>query len=137
MKIIKIVFSSEATLWLLMSFRPSVRLYVCMSVCLSGLGGNAIFSVANWDIAPIFCALINEHLFCKYFIRLSFGNATKGFATYGCFHPCFFLHLWHCYSINGASLRYHVKLKWPKQCPRFLYIHWNIVKRHILYLNTA
>ena len=23
-------------------------------------------------------------------VRLSFGNATKGFATYGCFHPCFF-----------------------------------------------
>ncbi len=29
--------------------------------------------------------LINEHLFCKYFVRLSVGNATKGFATYGCF----------------------------------------------------
>ncbi len=34
-------------------------------------------------------SLINEHLFCKYFIRLSVGNATKGFATYGCCHPCF------------------------------------------------
>ncbi len=33
--------------------------------------------------------LINEHLFCKYFVCLSVGNATKGFATYGCFHPCF------------------------------------------------
>ncbi len=33
--------------------------------------------------------LINEHLFCKYFVRLSVGNATKGFATYGCFYPCF------------------------------------------------
>ena len=33
--------------------------------------------------------LINEHLFCNYFVRLSVGNATKGFATYGCFHPCF------------------------------------------------
>ncbi len=32
--------------------------------------------------------LINEHLFCNYFVRLSVGNATKGFATYGCFHPC-------------------------------------------------
>ncbi len=32
--------------------------------------------------------LINEHLFCKYFVRLSVGNATKGLATYGCFHPC-------------------------------------------------
>ena len=34
--------------------------------------------------------LTNEHLFCKYFVRLFVGNATKGFATYGCFHPCFF-----------------------------------------------
>ena len=33
--------------------------------------------------------LINEHIFCKYFVCLSVGNATKGFATYGCFHPCF------------------------------------------------
>ena len=32
--------------------------------------------------------LINEHLFCKYFVSLSVGNATKGFATYGCCHPC-------------------------------------------------
>ena len=37
--------------------------------------------------------LINEHLFCKYFVRLSIGNATKGFSTYGCFHPCFFYKL--------------------------------------------
>ncbi len=51
-----------------------------------------IFSAPNSDIAPIFLVqiqLINEHLFCKYFVRLSVGNATKGFATYGCFHPCF------------------------------------------------
>ncbi len=33
--------------------------------------------------------LMNEHLFCNYFVRLSVGNVTKGFATYGCFHPCF------------------------------------------------
>ena len=32
--------------------------------------------------------LMNEHLFCKYFVRLSVSNATKGFATYGCCHPC-------------------------------------------------
>ncbi len=64
-----------------------------MSVCLSGLRGNTIFSAPNWDIAPIFFVQIpfkNEHLFCKYFVRLSVGNATKGFATYGCFHPCYF-----------------------------------------------
>ena len=43
------------------------------------------------DIAPIFFVqipLINEPLFCKYFVRLSVGNATKGFATYGCYYPC-------------------------------------------------
>ncbi len=33
--------------------------------------------------------LINEHLFCKCVVHLSVGNITKGFATYGCFHPCF------------------------------------------------
>ncbi len=33
---------------------------------------------------------INEYLFCKYFARLSVSNATKGFATYGWFHPCFY-----------------------------------------------
>ena len=63
-----------------------------MSVCQPRLGGNVIFSVPNWDIAIIFFVqipLLNEHLFCKYFVRLSVGNATKCFATYGCFHPCF------------------------------------------------
>ncbi len=38
---------------------------VCLYVCLSGLGG---------DIAPIFFVqfpIINEHLFCKYFVRPS------------------------------------------------------------------
>ncbi len=67
----------------------SVRLYVC----LSDLGGNVIFSAPNWDIAPIFFVqnpLINDHLFWKYFVRLSVGNATKVFATYGCCHPSFF-----------------------------------------------
>ncbi len=34
--------------------------------------------------------LINVHLFCKYFVRLSVCNATKSFATYGCFHPCLY-----------------------------------------------
>ena len=48
--------------------------------------------------------LINEHLFCKYFVRLSIGNVTKGFATYGCFHPCFELilflgHFYKCLEI--------------------------------------
>ena len=32
--------------------------------------------------------LVYEYLFYKYFVRLSLGNATKGFTTYGCFHPC-------------------------------------------------
>ncbi len=36
---------------------PSVCMCVCKYVCLSGLGGNVIFSASNWDIAPIyFCA---------------------------------------------------------------------------------
>ena len=80
-----------------LSVCPSVRLSVCpfvrLSVCQPRLGGNVIFSAPNWDIAPFFYVqipLINEHLFCKYFVRLSVGNATKGFATYGCFHPCCF-----------------------------------------------
>ncbi len=66
-----------------MSVRLSVCMYVCLYACLSGLGGNVIFVVQ--------IPLINEHLFCKYFVRLSVGNATKGFATatYGCFHPCY------------------------------------------------
>ncbi len=48
------------------------------SKCLSRLGGNVIFSAPNWDIAPILFVqipFINEHLFCKYFVRLSVGNA--------------------------------------------------------------
>ncbi len=59
---------------------PSVHLYVCLSVCTSGLGGSVIFSAPNWDIALIFCVqipLINEQLFCKYFVRLSVGNARQ------------------------------------------------------------
>ena len=55
------------------------------------LGGNVIFrpliEISLFFLVQIL--LINEHLFCKYFVRLSVGNATKGFATYGCFHPCF------------------------------------------------
>ena len=52
--------------------RPSVRQ--------PRLGGNVIFSAPNRDIAPIFFVqipLITEHLFCKYFVRLSVGNDTK------------------------------------------------------------
>ncbi len=67
-----------------------VRLSVCMYV---RFWGNVIFSAPNWDIALIFCVqipLINENLFCKYFFRLSVGNATKGFAPYGCFHSSLF-----------------------------------------------
>ncbi len=71
------------------SIKANVRLYVRMSTTFRG---NAIFLAPNWDIAPIFFVqipLINDHLFCKYFIHLSVGNATKGFATYGRFHHCF------------------------------------------------
>ena len=68
----------------------SVRLSVCKP------RSNVIFSAPNLDIAPIFFVqipLINEHLFCKYCVRLSVVNATKGYATYGCFHPCFLLNI--------------------------------------------
>ncbi len=77
-----------------MSVRLSVHLSVRMSVRQPRLGGNVIFSAPNWDIAPIFFVqipLINGRLFCKYFVRLPVGNATKCFATYGCCHPCFIL----------------------------------------------
>ena len=79
------LLSSEATLKLQISVR--------LSVCQPRLGGNVLFLAPNWDIAPIFCVqipLINEHLFSKYFASLSVGNATKGFATYGCCHRCFY-----------------------------------------------
>ncbi len=62
------------------------------------LEGNVIFSPPNWDIASIFVQipLINEHLFYhQYFVRLFVGNATKGFATYGCCHP--FLIVFHIF----------------------------------------
>ncbi len=96
------IFSSKTTLQKQMSVRlyvcPSVRMSACrMSVCpyvrQTCLDGNVIFSAPNWDIAPFFCVqipLINEHLFCKYFVRLSVGNATKGVATYRYCHLCFF-----------------------------------------------
>ncbi len=52
-----------------------------MSVRLSTtFRGNSDFSAPHGDIAPIFLCrfpLINEHLFCKYFVRLSVANATK------------------------------------------------------------
>ena len=63
-----------------------------MPVCQPRLGGNVIFSAPKLKISPIFFVqipLTNEHLFCIFFVRLSVGNATKGFATYGCFYPCF------------------------------------------------
>ena len=56
-------------------------MYVCMSVCMSGLGGNVIFSAPIQDRALIFCVhipLVYEHLFYKYFVRWSVGQATKG-----------------------------------------------------------
>ena len=67
----------------------------CPSVCPpTTFRGKRDFSAPNWDIAPIFfvqISLLNEHLFCKYFVRLSVGNAAKGFATYGCCHPCYYI----------------------------------------------
>ncbi len=58
----------------------SVRLFVCLSVCMSGLGGNMIFSAPISDRALIFCGhipLVYEHLFYKYFVRQSVIQATK------------------------------------------------------------
>ncbi len=62
---------------------------VRLSVCQPRLWGNVIFSTLIQLLLQFFFVqipLINEHLFCKYFVRLSVGNATKGFVTYGCFH---------------------------------------------------
>ncbi len=87
-----------------MSVRLSVRLCVRLSVRLCvrqpRLGGNVIFSATNWDIAPIFCVqipLLNEHLFCKHFVRLSVVSASKGCATYGCFlyKNQLFFYIWY------------------------------------------
>ena len=67
------IFSSEATLKILMYVRP----YVCSS----GLGGNVIFSGCNQDRGLIFVVKIRltyEHLFCKHFFRRSAGLGTKG-----------------------------------------------------------
>ena len=43
-------------------------------------GKRGFFSAPDWDIDTIFFVqipLINEQLFCKYFVLLSVGNATK------------------------------------------------------------
>ncbi len=69
----------------------SIRLYVCLSVCMSFCQGKRDFlglELRNSSNFFVQIPLINEHIFCKYFVPLSVGNATKGFATYGCFHPC-------------------------------------------------
>ena len=51
------------------------------SVCLSKLGGNAIFSVTNLDRVPYFSVqipFIYKHLLSKHFVRRSLGQDTKG-----------------------------------------------------------
>ena len=53
---------------------------VC-SVYPSVLGGNAILSAPNYDRGLIYSVqirLIYEHLYYKYFVRRSVGQATKG-----------------------------------------------------------
>ena len=102
----------------------SVRLYVCLYVRFRGK--NAIFLAPNWDIAPFFCA-DSPHkwasIFCKYFVCLS-GNATKGFATYGCFHPCFItISVWntllllatHFVCLLTFLLLFWIDLKWTAE----------------------
>ncbi len=78
-----------------------------MSVCQPRLGGNVIFSALIEISLKVFVQipLIIEHLFCKYFVRLSVGNATKGFATYGCCHPCFNL---TCFKIPTQEITYEL-----------------------------
>ena len=61
---------------------------VRLSVYQPRLGGNVIFAATKLDIAPIFFVqipLINDHLFCKYFVRLSVGNAKKALLLMGVF----------------------------------------------------
>ena len=81
---------------------PSVR----MSVCLPRLGENVIFS------AP------------KFFVRLSVGNATKGFATYGCFHPCFSIlvccaTLGLCHPCSIIDKRWIAMFYWCFKCKHY------------------
>ncbi len=75
----------------------SVHLSLCPSV--NHVLGKTWFSRPLIEISLLYffvqIPLINEHLFCKYCVRLSVGNAKKGFATYGCCHPCFFLSFFH------------------------------------------
>ncbi len=52
--------------------------------------------------------LINELLFCKYFVRLSVGNVTKGFATYECFNPCFIVTPCMCAAVLATFLSFHL-----------------------------
>ena len=54
--------------------------YLCPSVCMSGLGGNVIFSDLIQDRALIFCVhipFVYEHIFFKYFVRWSVGHVSK------------------------------------------------------------
>ena len=60
----------------------SFRLYVCMYVCLSvrARGKRDFFGPQlryRYNFFLLQIPLINEHLFCKYFVHLSVGNATK------------------------------------------------------------
>ncbi len=60
----------------------SVRLYVCLYVRFRGKRdflGPLLRYCSNFFFVQI--PLMNGHLFCKYFVRQSVGNATKGFAT--------------------------------------------------------
>ena len=67
--------------------------------------------------------LINEHLFCKYFVRQSFGNATKGFATYGCFHPCLFMNINHMVNDCESCLNYNVWLPHSNNYRKLHFLH--------------
>ncbi len=109
-------------------FSVAKRLYKskCPSVCQPRLGENVIFSAP-----PIFVQILltNEHLFCKYFVRLSVGNAKKAFATYGCFHPCFLYqsilaaiqlsNSFHIHLFNSTPIYLFMCI--PIYCSRYIY----------------
>ncbi len=92
----------------------SFRLYVCLSVC--QVYWETWFS---WPLIEIslqfFCADVShKHLFCKYFVRLSVGNASKVLLL-GCFHPCLLAKLLFnlkCLSLHQIHLGIFTVVNW-------------------------
>ena len=60
-------------------------------------------------------------IFCKYFVHLTVGNDTKGFVTYGCFHPYFIIFkLSHFPKGRKRYLRFPKKQGWYKKITQVL-----------------